>query len=369
MVTRVRLLSIGSEILLGETVDTNAAHLGGELARFGLEVEGVRALPDDRALIAAAFREAREAVEVVVATGGLGPTHDDVTREGLADALGETLSEDAALAAHLRDRWRGMGDFPASNLRQAQRIPSAEPLDNPVGSAPGWWVHRDGLVVILMPGVPSEMRRMWAEQAAPRLAERFRLAPLLTRTVKCWGLGESRIADLLGELLAEPGAGIEAGIYARDDGVHLRFSTRDAALAGDLDSCADQALHALGGDAWGVDGERLPEVALRAVGGTLSSLEHGLHGALAAVLAGTSGYVGGIVAEAAADVSPLSADALLSVRLGDPGAHGRSMVACELRTANGSQGWRLRIHGSGPQRDRRAAYAALDAVRRADLTR
>jgi nicotinamide-nucleotide amidase len=363
-VTRVRLLSVGSEILLGETVDTNAAHLGGELARLGLTVEGVRALPDDRDVIAAAFREARGAVDVVVATGGLGPTHDDVTREGLADALGEPLAEDAELAAHLRDRWRGMGDFPASNLRQALRIPSAELLANPVGSAPGWWVDRDGSVIILMPGVPSEMRRMWAEQAAPRLAAQFALSPLLIRTVKCWGLGESRIADLLGELLADPGAGIEAGIYARDDGVHLRFSTGDATLAGRLDACVAVALEALGDDAWGVDDQRLPDVALRAAGGTLSSVEHGLHGALAAVLAGTPGYVGGIVAEAAADVSPLPADALLSVRLGEAGTHGRSMVACELRTEGGSQGWRLRIHGSGPQRDRRAAYAALDAVRR-----
>jgi nicotinamide-nucleotide amidase len=366
--TRARLLSIGSEILLGTTVDTNAAHLGGELARLGLSVEGVRALPDDRALIDAAFREAREAVDVVVATGGLGPTHDDVTREGLADALGEPLAEDPELAAHLRDRWRGMGDFPASNLRQALRIPSAELLDNPVGSAPGWWVDRDASVVILMPGVPSEMRRMWLEQVAPRLASRFVLASLLTRTVKCWGLGESRIADLLGELLAAPGAGIEAGIYARDDGVHLRFSTGDATLAAGLDACATIALDALGPDAWGVDDDRLPDVAMRAVGGTLSSVEHGLHGALAAVLAGTTGYVGGIVAEAAADVSPLPADALLSVRLGAAGAHGRSTVACELRTASGSQGWRLRIHGSGPQRDRRAAYAALDAVRRTART-
>ncbi|MEO8247508.1 MAG: molybdopterin-binding protein, partial [Chloroflexota bacterium] len=345
--TSARLLSIGSEILLGETVDTNAAHLGGELARLGVVVEGVRALPDDRALIAAAFREARAAVDVVIATGGLGPTHDDVTREGLADALDEALTEDGELADHLRDRWRGMGDFPASNLRQALRIPSATLLDNPVGSAPGWWVDRDASVVVLMPGVPSEMRRMWVEQAAPRLAERFDLAPLLMRTVKCWGLGESRIADLLGDLLASPGAGVDAGIYARDDGVHLRFSTRDAEARATLDECVATAREALGPDVWGLDEERLPEVAMRAVGGTLSSVEHGLHGALAAVLAGTPGYVGGIVAEAAADVSPLRADALLSVRLGDAGAHGRSMVACELRTANGSQTWRLRIHGSG----------------------
>lgn len=362
--TSARLLSIGSEILLGETVDTNAAFLGGELARRGLALDGIRAIPDDRGRIAAAFAEARSAVDVVIATGGLGPTHDDVTREALADALGEDLVEDPAVAAHLRDRWRGMGDFPLSNLRQALRIPSATLLDNPVGSAPGWWVDRDQRVVVLLPGVPSEMRLMWTDQVAPRLADRLTLAPLHMRTVKTWGLGESRIADLLGGLLAEPGEGLEAGIYARDDGVHLRFSTRDPGRHGDLDRCAATARAALGEDVWGMDDEQLPAVALRAVGTTLSSVEHGAHGALAAVLAGTPGYVGGIVAEGAADVTPLPAEALLSMRLAGTGEHGRSNVACELRTPDTSRSWRLRIHGSGPQRDRRAVFAALDAVRR-----
>ena len=362
--TSARLLSIGSEILLGETVDTNAAFLGGELARLGLVLEAIRALPDDRERIAAAFAEARAAVDVVVATGGLGPTHDDVTREALGEALGEQLVEDPTVAAHLRDRWRGMGDFPLSNLRQALRLGSANLLDNPVGSAPGWWVDRDDRLVVLMPGVPSEMRLMWTDEVVPRLSGRLPLAPLHLRTVKTWGLGESRIADLLGGLLADPGVGLEAGIYARDDGVHLRFSTRDPARLGELDGCADAACAALGEDVWGIDDERLPEVALRAVGTTLSTVEHGAHGALAALLAGMPGYVGGIVAEGAADVTPLPADALLSMRLAPVGENGRSNVACELRSADGSRSWRLRIHGSGPQRDRRAAFAALDALRR-----
>src|SRR3970282_1454613 len=116
------LLSIGSELLAGETIDTNAAFLGSSLARLGVPLRSIRALPDDRAAIAAAFAEARARVPLVVATGGLGPTHDDLTREGLADALGEELLPDATLEAELRDRFAAFGSMPVSNLRQALRV-------------------------------------------------------------------------------------------------------------------------------------------------------------------------------------------------------------------------------------------------------
>ncbi|HEX9633969.1 MAG TPA: competence/damage-inducible protein A, partial [Candidatus Limnocylindria bacterium] len=185
------LLSIGSELLLGETVDTNAAHLAGEVARAGVELLGVRQLPDDRSAIAAAFAEARGSADLVVATGGLGPTHDDLTREGLADALDEALVADPPLESELRARFAAYGRMPDSNLRQAMLIPSAEALGNPIGSAPGWWVDRDGSVVVLLPGVPAEMRLMWAEQVAPRLAKRFAVQPLHVRSVKTFGIGES----------------------------------------------------------------------------------------------------------------------------------------------------------------------------------
>ena len=157
---RAELLSIGAELLLGETIDTNAAFLGSELAALGLPLHEVRMLPDDRAVLAEAFASARARSAVVLATGGLGPTHDDLSREGLADALGEALTEDAGLISTLEERFRAFGRMPEANRRQAMVIPSAEPLPNPIGSAPGWWVDRDGVVVALMPGVPSEMRRM-----------------------------------------------------------------------------------------------------------------------------------------------------------------------------------------------------------------
>lgn len=369
---RAWLLGIGSELLLGETVDTNAAYLGSELSRAGVEIVGSRHLADERNLIAAAFREGRAAVDLVVATGGLGPTHDDLTREGLADALGEALAPDGALEARLRERFSTYGAMPASNLRQAMLIPSAEALANPIGSAPGWWVDRsDGAVAVLMPGVPSEMRRMWTDEVEPRLRARFSLRPLHMRTVKTFGLGESTVADRLGTLLSEPPPGVDAGIYARDDGVHLRFSTRGDPAA--LDPLAARAAELAGEHTWGLDDDDLASVALAALGragaGTASSWEADTSGALLAVLSaasptdGAARYVGGLLDVGAAATAPM-ADAVIQLSLLPQDAHGRSRVRVAVSGHPALATEELRIHGSGPQRLRRAACAALDRVRR-----
>jgi nicotinamide-nucleotide amidase len=365
------LLSIGSELLTGGTVDTNAAYLGAALARLGIPLRSTLALPDERPVIAAAFAEARARVPLVVATGGLGPTHDDLTREGLADALSEPLTPDAGLEAALRDRFAAFGTMPESNLRQALRVPSAEALPNPIGSAPGWWVDRDGGVVVLMPGVPSEMRRMWDEQVEPRLATRFTLRPVAAREVKTFGIGESALAELVGDLLESPGAGIEAGIYAHDDGVHLRFWTRGPAAL--LEAPVERALALAGEHVYGTDDDDLAAVALRALAArgvrSLASVESGTGGALLAILAAAESapvrYAGGLLLADADDASrPPAADAVLRVRLLPIDAHGRSRVEVSLRGVVALDAVQARVHGSGPQRQRRAAYAALDQVRR-----
>jgi nicotinamide-nucleotide amidase len=369
--TDAELLSIGAELLLGETVDTNAAFLGGEMAALGLPLRGVRMLPDHRAVLREAFAAARERSAVTLATGGLGPTHDDLSREGLADALGEELAEDPALLAALEERFGGASPMPATNRRQAMLVPSAEPLDNPIGSAPGWWVERDDVIVALMPGVPSEMRRMWAEQVRPRLAARFSLPPLATRSVKAFGIGESAMAERLGSLLTGPPPGVEAGIYARDDGVHARFSTRgDPAL---LTPLVEQCLLLLGDAAYGSDEESLPSAALRRLGGlgvaSVATWESDTGGALLSVLAVAepvpdgATYAGGVL-DMGTPTGPPIADATIQLSLLPQDAHGRSRVRIALSGAVSMPMTELRIHGSGPQRLRRAAFAALDAIRR-----
>ena len=369
--TNAELLSIGAELLLGETIDTNAAFLGGEMARLGLPLRSVRMLPDDRDVLRDAFAEARGRSSVVLATGGLGPTHDDLSREGLADALGEQLVEDPELLAVLEQRFAAFGPMPVTNRRQAMRVPSAESLPNPIGSAPGWWDDRDGVVVVLMPGVPSEMRRMWADQVRPRLEARFAMPPLAMRTVKAFGIGESAMAERLGALLTEPPPDVDVGIYARDDGVHVRFSTR--AEAAILEPLVQRSLEILGDGAYGTDADDLPTAALRRLGelgaGSLASWESDTGGALIDILAtttaheGAAAYVGGVL-DMGTPSGPPMADVVLQVSLLPQDANGRSRVRVACSGAVSMPTLEVRIHGSGPQRLRRAAFAALDAVRR-----
>ena len=368
--TTAELLSVGAELLLGETVDTNAAYLGQELATLGLPLRSVRMLPDDRTVLRDAFAEAMTRSSVVLATGGLGPTHDDLTREGLADALGEELVEDPLLLAALEDRFRAFGPMPAANRRQATLVPSAETLANPIGSAPGWWVERDGVIVAVMPGVPSEMRRMWSEQVRPRLAARFGLPPLAIRSVKAFGIGESTMAERLGALLTAPPEGVDAGIYARDDGVHARFSTHGDASV--LDRCVQDALVALGDDAYGTDADDLATSALARLGqlgiSTVASWEADTEGALLSILSaaaaqdGAARYAGGVL-DMGTPSGPPVADAIIQVSLLPQDANGRSRVRVALSGGVAMPATELRIHGSGPQRLRRAAFAALNAVR------
>jgi nicotinamide-nucleotide amidase len=223
------ILSIGSELLVGETRDTNAGELARALTQEGVAVSRMEALPDRLDAVTAAFTSAFERADLVVSTGGLGPTPDDLTRESIAAALGETVSVDPEIEAWLRARWerRGMS-FPETNLKQAWRIPSCEPLANPNGSAPGWLVSRpDGGVAVALPGPPREMRPMWSDEVLPRLRARGIGTDAAVRTYRLTGIGESAVAEILGEeLLRRPDP--EVATYARLEAVDVRVSASGA---------------------------------------------------------------------------------------------------------------------------------------------
>ncbi len=226
------ILSVGSEITVGETQDTNAGELAAALTREGVEVGRLLALPDRLDLVSAALANAFERSDLVVSTGGLGPTPDDLTRESIAAALGETVEVDPELEAWLRERWERRGlPFPEMNLKQAWRIPSCEPLPNPNGSAPGWFVSRpDGGVCVALPGPPREMRPMWTDEVLPRLRARGLGDDSAVRTFRLTGIGESAVAEILGEeMLRRPDP--EVATYARLEAVDVRISAigRDAA--------------------------------------------------------------------------------------------------------------------------------------------
>jgi molybdenum cofactor synthesis domain-containing protein len=221
------LLSVGSELTVGETRDTNAGDLARSLTGLGVAVERIQALPDRLGTVRDAMTDAIGRADLVVTTGGLGPTPDDLTREAVAAAVGQTPTVDPELETWLRVMWdrRGM-PFPAMNLKQAWLIPAASALPNPNGTAPGWWVERpDGGLVVCLPGPPREMRPMWADHVLPRLASRGAGAEVASRTLRMAGIGESQLADLLGEDLLRSADPVVA-TYARSDAVDVRISSR-----------------------------------------------------------------------------------------------------------------------------------------------
>ncbi|MBA2719975.1 MAG: competence/damage-inducible protein A [Chloroflexi bacterium] len=222
------LLSIGSELTVGETRDTNAGELARSLTGIGVAVGRIQALPDDFDTVRDAFAGAVGRADLVVSTGGLGPTPDDLTREAIAAAVDEVPVVDRELETWLRALWSRRGvPFPEMNVKQAWLLPSATALPNPNGTAPGWWVDRaDGGVIVALPGPPREMRPMWADHALPRLVARGAGAPVASRTLRLAGIGESQVADLLGEALLRASDPVVA-TYARQDAVDVRISSRD----------------------------------------------------------------------------------------------------------------------------------------------
>jgi len=201
--TTAEILSIGSELTVGDTRDTNAGDLARALTEHGVVVGRITALPDDQPVVRDAFLAGLVRADLVVATGGLGPTPDDLTREALAAAVGETPTVDPEVSAWLEQLFaRRRLAFPEANRKQAWRIPSATIVPNEHGTAPGWWVDRpDGRVVVVLPGPPREMRPMWDGWVVPRLTEHGLGRPMSAITLRTTGLGESVIADRLGPIL------------------------------------------------------------------------------------------------------------------------------------------------------------------------
>jgi nicotinamide-nucleotide amidase len=222
------LLSVGSEITVGETRDTNAGDLARSLTQLGVTVRRIQAVPDDLATVRRAFTEAATSADLVVSTGGLGPTPDDLTREAIAAAVGEEPVVDPGLERWLRELWARRGiPFPAMNLKQAWLLPSATALPNPNGTAPGWLVDRpDGALIVALPGPPREMRPMWSDHVLPALTTRGIGVPVASRTLRLAGIGESQVADVLGDALLRS-ADPAVATYARVDAVDVRISARD----------------------------------------------------------------------------------------------------------------------------------------------
>ncbi len=303
---RAEIFSVGTELLLGQIVDTNAQWLAQRLSALGIDLYYVSQIGDNLGRLTDALTRAWNRSDLIIMTGGVGPTEDDLTRETIAAVLGEEMTVDPELERQLR-AWfgrRGVA-MPERNVKQATLIPSATALPNPVGTAPGWFIERDGRILVAMPGVPPEMYRMWEEQAEPRLRQRLPDSRIIfSHTLKVYGVGESAVEEQIHHLLGSTNPTIAT--YAKRDGVHVRLTAK----AADRDEAETmlapleaEVRRILGNAIYGVDDETLPGVVgalLRERGMRLAVMESctgGLLGSVITDVAGSSGYfVGGVIA-------------------------------------------------------------------------
>lgn len=289
------IVTVGTEILLGDVVDTNAARIARALAAAGLDVLRKTTVGDNPERIRDAIATGLGRSDAVLVTGGLGPTVDDVTREALAMALGRPLSFRPELWDEIARTMRSFGREPAEgNKRQAYVPDGARPIPNPVGTAPGIYAEADGGVVVAVPGVPSEMRHLLFESVLPLLSARFGpQGTILVRVVHTAGAGESEIDARIADL--ETGANPTVGLAARPGQVDVRIvakaRTREDAEAA-IAPVEAEVRRRLGGWVFGVDGDTLPGAVLELAarrGWCLVAVEAGLHGELVAPLAAVPG--------------------------------------------------------------------------------
>jgi nicotinamide-nucleotide amidase len=296
------ILAVGSELLTPSRIDTNSLYLTEQLNAFGIEVVSKAVVGDDHQAVAEAFRHAESRADLVVMTGGLGPTDDDVTREAVAAALDLPLEEDPAIVSAIERRFAARGlQMPAINRRQALVPRGARVLDNPNGTAPGLWMKDRDSGVLLLPGPPSELKPMfegWCRDTVVAGAA----TPIHRRTVRITGISESHAEEALQpcyETWQRAQPPVSATILAAMGQIELHLSIRaDAETArGALARASADASAALGDDVVSDDGKALEEVVgdlLRARGWTIAVAESCTGGLIASRLtdiAGSSDYV------------------------------------------------------------------------------
>src|SRR5579859_5682239 len=302
---KAEIIAVGSELLTPDRLDTNSLFLTEELNTIGIEVVRKTVVGDNRGLLAEAFRDALNRVPLIISSGGLGPTEDDLTRETVADLLSRKLRRNDAILRYIEGRFRRLGrEMPEVNARQAMVPEGAEILENSRGTAPGLWLEDSGRAVVLLPGPPRELKPLFREQVLPRLERRASGVRLHSRELRVTGLGEShveqrilpiykRFPEVQTTILAAPG----------ETQIHLRFWTEDAARAKKtLDEIVQGFEIALADRIFSQDGRALEEVVAEqlTLNNTTIAVAESCTGGLLAQrmtsIAGSSSYfLGGVV--------------------------------------------------------------------------
>ncbi|HLV90219.1 MAG TPA: competence/damage-inducible protein A [Acidimicrobiia bacterium] len=290
----IEVVAVGTELLLGQIVNSNAAYIGAAIAARGHDAHYQQVVGDNLDRLTGSLQLAMSRSDAVIITGGIGPTQDDLTREALCAATGREMVESEEYAEHLR-RWfeaRGRTMSP-SNLRQAQHPEGAELLPNPRGTAPGLYLEHDGVKVFCVPGVPAEMEHLIDHEVMPRLDDHGETV-LMSRLVRLWGRPESEVAELLNDLYVgstNPSIAFLAG--SGEIKVRITVKAADAATARALIEPMEKEIRSRLGDAvFGADDETAEKIVLdmlRARGWTIATAESMTAGLVAASLTAAPG--------------------------------------------------------------------------------
>jgi nicotinamide-nucleotide amidase len=304
---KAHILTIGDELLLGQTTNTNAAWLGDQLSRLGIDVVRSSVVGDEARRIEVELDRAFAEVELVVTTGGLGPTHDDVTKTVVADYFGRSLAVDEALLERVRNYYeRRNRQAPPSVERLAEVPEGFALLQNEVGTAAGLWHETDeGRAIAVLPGVPPEMKSIFRAAVRPRLEDRQNRRAVTHRTLRTTGIGESDLQEEIGDLSDQLDDRLRLAYLPSTSGVRLRLSAYGENAEARLDRLEQTLRERAGLYIYGTEEDELEAVLgdmLRDRGLTVASAESCTGGLVAHRLTNVSGssdyFIGSVVSYA-----------------------------------------------------------------------
>jgi nicotinamide-nucleotide amidase len=338
----IEVVAVGTELLLGQVVNSNAATIGAALAAGGLDAHFQQVVGDNEKRIADCLQVALERSDGVIVTGGIGPTQDDLTREALARLTGRPLVRNVAYVEELERRFARLGrDLPPSNLRQADHPEGSIQLPNPKGTAPGIYLEHRGRPIFVLPGVPEEMEWMLHHEVMPRLA-RYGEGVVVSRVVRTWGLPESAVAEILDDLY-RGSTNPSIAFLASGGEIKVRITAKssDPATAQEMiDPVESEVRRRLGDAVFGVDDETVEEVLHRELAergwtvGTAESATGGLVAARITSVPGSSQVFRGSLVAYAADLK----ERLLAVHASTVDRHGVVSEETAIEMALGARG-------------------------------
>jgi nicotinamide-nucleotide amidase len=288
---KAEIIPVGTEILLGNIIDTNSSFLANQLPLLGIDLYFISTAGDNQKRLLDTLKRAWKRADLIITTGGLGPTQDDITREAISKLVNEELKVDEKLWQELQDLLRRyLGEIPQSNIRQATTIPSTQVIPNRMGTAPGWWVEKDDHIIIALPGPSDEMKMMWQEGVLPKLQQRATTEIILSRVIKTFRLAEAKVDEMVSPIskLSNP----TLATYINPDGVYLRITAKakEKTEAQRLIAQSEEQIrNILSPYIWGVDDDTLGSVVgqlLRAKKWSLATMESCTEGLLCSSIAG-----------------------------------------------------------------------------------